>query len=91
MLPDEEFLVLWENYQSKNLDFSWDNYSRFTLEDMDEAECKAEFRVEKQDLPMLAEALGIPANFKCHQRTVCDCMEGKLVRVLFTLIEKKFT
>ena len=43
---------------------------------MDDAECKAEFRVHKQDLPILAESLGIPASFKCQQRTVCNGMEG---------------
>ena len=57
MLSDEEFLVLRENYQSKNPDFPWDSYDPFTLVNMDEAECKAEFRVEKNDLQRLAEAL----------------------------------
>ena len=48
MLSDEEFLVLWENYESKNPDFPWDSYDPFTLVNMDEAECKTEFRVEKK-------------------------------------------
>ena len=43
---------------------------------MDEAECKAEFRVEKNDLHKLAEALQIPGTLKCYQGTVCDGMEG---------------
>ena len=47
MLSNEEFLVLWENYESKNPDFSWDNYDPFTFENTDEAECKAKFRVVK--------------------------------------------
>ena len=38
---------------------------------MDEAECKAEFRVEKNDLHKLAEALQIPGTLKCYQGTVC--------------------
>ena len=45
---DEEFLVLWENYESKNPDFPRDSYDPFTLKNMqDAAECKAEFRVKK--------------------------------------------
>ena len=38
----------------------------------DEAECKAEFRVEKKkkDLHRLAEALQIPGTLKCYQGTV---------------------
>ena len=30
---------------------------------MEEAECKSEFRVEKRDIPLLAEALGLPDTF----------------------------
>ena len=68
VLSDEEFLVLWENYESKNPDFPWDSYDPFMLENMrDEAECKAEFRVEKNDLHRLAEALRIPRTLKCYQ------------------------
>ena len=72
-VSDEEFLVLWENYESKNPDFPWDSYDPFTLKNMrDEAECKAEFRVEKKkkDLHRLAEALQIPGTLKCYQGTV---------------------
>ena len=43
---------------------------------MDPVECKAEFRLEKNDLPSLAEALQIPDTFFCQQRSVCDGMEG---------------
>ena len=71
-VSDEEFLVLWENCESKNLDFPWDSYDPFTLKNMrDEPECKAEFRVEKKnDLHTLAEALQIPGTLKCYQGTV---------------------
>ena len=48
-VSDEEFLVLWENYESKKPDFLWDSYDPFTLKNMrDAAEFKAEFRVEKK-------------------------------------------
>ena len=57
LLYDDEFLVLWEGNQSKNPDFPWDRYSPFDLENMDEAECKAEFRVQKRDLHTLGEVL----------------------------------
>ena len=43
---------------------------------MDEAECKAEFRVEKNDLHGLTETLQIPGTLKCYQGTVCDGIEG---------------
>ena len=46
---------------------------------MDEDECKAEFRVSKNDLPALATALQTPDQFKCAQRTVFSGMEGLCV------------
>ena len=79
LLSDDEFLVLWEDNQSKNPDFPWDRYSPFDLENMDEAECKAEFRVEKRDLHKLGEVLEIPPTFRCQQRSVCEGMEGLCV------------
>ena len=43
---------------------------------MEEAECKAEFRVEKNALHRLTETLQIPGTLKCYQGTVCDGMGG---------------
>ena len=71
-----EFLLLWENCKSTNPDLPWDSYDPFTLVNIDEAECKAEFPVEKNDLHRLAEALQISGTLKCYQGTVCDGMEG---------------
>ena len=76
LLSDDEFLVLWEDNQSKNPDFPWDRYGPFDLENMDKAKCKAGFQVEKRDLHTLGEVLEIPPTFKRQQRTVCDGMEG---------------
>ena len=71
-VSDEEFLVLWENYESKNPDFRRDSYDPFTLKNMrDAAESKEEFRVENNnDLHRLAEALQTPGTLKCYQGTV---------------------
>jgi len=66
LLSDDEFLVLWEDNQSKNPDFPWDGYSPFDLKNMDEAECKAEFRVQKRDVHTLGEVLEIPPPLKCQ-------------------------
>ena len=43
---------------------------------MDEAECLAEFRVQKQDIPVLANVLQLPVNIHCPQRTICNRVEG---------------
>jgi len=53
IISDEEFLVLWESYQSKNPEFPYSSYARFDLQNIDEAEFLAEFRVQKQDILVL--------------------------------------
>ena len=60
LIDEEELVMLFDLNTSKNPVFPYENYGRFELTDMDEAECKAEFRFEKSDLHQLAEALRIP-------------------------------
>ena len=75
-ITDEEFLLLYDMNRSKNLDLPYEQYERFSLDDMEDDECLAEFRFRKRDLPLLAEALQIPHVFICDQRSVADGMEG---------------
>ena len=73
---EEEFILLHEASFSKNPSFPHCEYNRFDLDTMDEAECFAEFRVRKMDIPRLADALGLPASLTCQQRTRADRTEG---------------
>ena len=62
-VSDEEFLVLWENYESKNPDFPLDSYDPFTLKNMrDAAEFKEEFRVQKKMI-----STGLPKPYKLQE------------------------
>lgn len=61
---------------SKNPLFPYKNYEEFSLDNFSKEECIAEFRVEKNDLPVLADSLGIPPVFCCSQRSVFEGMEG---------------
>ena len=72
VVSDREFVLLYDAYQSKNPDFNYQQYEPFNLDNIDSAECKADFRIEKADLPRLAEALQLPPTFHCQQRTVFD-------------------
>ena len=45
-ITDAEFLLLHQENSSDNLDFPYDNYPRFSLQDQSEADCKAKFRLE---------------------------------------------
>ena len=57
LITDKELFLFLEENTSRNPDFSYDAYDSFDLDNMEEAECKSEFRVEKRDIPLLAEAL----------------------------------
>jgi len=76
IFDDMEFLSLYEFYSSKNPDFPYDSYPAFDLDEMEDAECLAEFRVHKRDIHILANYLQIPGTFVCQQRSVCDGIEG---------------
>ena len=70
VIDDEEFCLLYDVNRSKNPEFPYEEYGKFDLEEMDNSECKAEFRFRKEDIPVLAEALGIPETFTCSQGSV---------------------
>ena len=66
-ITNEELLLLLDSNTSRNPEFLYDNYARFDSDELEQAECKAEFRIEKRDIPLLADALGLPATFRCPQ------------------------
>ena len=65
---------------SRNPNFRFDKYSRFDLDNMSEAEYKAEFRFDKKGLPVLAEALQIRPSFKLNMGSIVDGMGGLCMR-----------
>ena len=76
LIDDDEFVVLYDLYASKDLDFLYDSYTPFDLEELDEYESFAEFRFGKRDIRILKEVLEIPDMVTCSQRSVCDGLEG---------------
>ena len=73
---EEEFVLLSEVHRPSNLPFPHSAYEKFSLANKDPAECKADFRVEKRDIPLLIDALRVPPVFKCRNGTICDGVEG---------------
>ena len=67
LLYEEEFLLLYQQYTYLNAEYLYTSYPAFDLELKDEVECKTEFRVEKNDMPGLADTLRIPEIVKCYQ------------------------
>lgn len=43
---------------------------------MEESECLSEFRIRKQDIPALVDAMQIPEYIFCDQRTKCGKIEA---------------
>ena len=66
---------------SKNPEFPCDKYgAQLELDDMEDSECKAEFRVKIRDILALADVLQIPDAFKCYQGSICEGIEGRFCR-----------
>ena len=75
-IDDDEFVVLYDLFASKKLDFPYDSYAQFDLEELDESESFVEFHFGKQDIRILKEVLQIPDMITCSKRSVCDGLEG---------------
>ena len=75
-IDDDGFVVLYDLFASKNLDFPYDWYAQLDLEELDESESFAEFRFGKRDIRILKEVLQIPDMVTCSQRSVCDGLDG---------------
>ena len=75
-IADEEFLILYDLFESRNPDFPHEVYAKFDLDEMAESESLAEFRFRKRDILSLAEVLDIPESIRCNQRSICGGIEG---------------
>ena len=53
IIDEEEFVLLYEAYKPSNLPFPHSANEKFSLVNKDPAEGKADFRVEKRDIPLL--------------------------------------
>ena len=80
ILDEDEFLLLHEQFMPKNPNFSYEEYDRFSLDEMNDAECLAEFRFRKHDLQILSEVFQIPDSLRCHQRTQSNYEKQLLCR-----------
>ena len=75
IIDDEEFSVFYEAHTPQTLPFQHSAYEKFSLENKNSAECKADFRVDKRDIALLIEALRVPLIFKCSNEL--SVMESK--------------
>ena len=76
IVDDDEFLLFYDFFGSKNPDFPCASYPPFDLQDMEDSGCLPEFRVHKRGIPLLADAPQIPPTFRYQKRSVCEGIEG---------------
>ena len=76
LISIEEYALLSEENSSNNLDSPYYNYPLFNLDSESEAECRANFRVEKHQIFLVEDILQIPQSFVCDQGKVCEGTEG---------------
>ena len=58
--------LLYEAYRLGNLPFPHSANEKFFLVNKDPAEGKADFRVEKRDIPLLFDVVRVPPVFQCR-------------------------
>ena len=66
IIDEEEFVLLYEAYRPSNLPSPHSANEKFSLANKDPAEGKADFRVEKTDVPLLFDALRVPPVLQCR-------------------------
>ena len=76
VIDDEEFILLYDINRSTNLDLSYWNYERFTMEDVSEDESKSEFRFLKGDIYTLVDLFLIPDVLTCYNGITCESVEA---------------
>ena len=78
-ITTEQLMLMLDENTSDNPEFDYTQYERFDLQSVPEAECISNFRFERGDIPILADALGLPETFHCYQRTTARKVEGLCV------------
>ena len=69
IISDEEFLVLWESCHSKNPDFRTLRMQDLISKTLRKPNVwQREFRVQTQDIPVLANVLQLPMSIRCPQK-----------------------
>ena len=57
LIDGEEYLLLYDLNQSKNLDLPYHSHEKFDLDSLNKNECKVEFRSDKRDIYTFCDVL----------------------------------
>ena len=75
---DDHFLLLDAHRPRRNLhnDLPTWRYEHFSLEEMNDDECRVEFRFKKRDIYTLAQTFRLPELVRCYNGIVIDSVEA---------------
>ena len=76
IIPDEEFVWLYDLHTSKNLDCPWWLYNEFDLNNWTDAECRSELRFSKGDVYRLFEVFDFPEETTCYNQSKFSGLEA---------------
>ena len=79
VIDDVDLLLLYDVNRRRNPHFPYWRYDKFDLDLMSADECKAEFRMWKDDVYTLVDIFGFPAQFKCYNGVVVDSVEATCI------------
>ena len=75
-INNTNFLLLYDNNSCSNLHLRHWKYDRFSLEEMNDVERKAEFRFLREDIYKLHDIMNIPEMFTCYAGVKVTRIEG---------------
>ena len=78
-IDDVEYALLYDLNTLKNLEIPYWQYEPFSLDNMHKDECKAEFRIEKENVHDLVEALQLEEEQIMYSRLKVDTIEAVCV------------
>ena len=75
-MDEEEFLMFYDINRTHNLDLPYWKYKKFDLDHLENNECVAEFRLQKDDIYNLPGALQVPDEIVCYNGTNVSDIEA---------------
>ena len=76
LIDDEEFLLLYGLNKPKNMEIPYWQYEKFDLDQMNDDECKAEFRFLRNNIHHLRDIIGLPENIILYNGVNVDSVEA---------------
>lgn len=79
IIDDLEYVLLYDASKPKNPDIPYFTYEDFNLSEMNDDECKAEFRFYENDIYNLIEVLRVPPELTCYNGLKVNAIEAMCV------------